>query len=136
MRRRRAAGCTACLARPLWLCLALAASSLAGACLQCDPAFKDKFPYYQKNMNWKTWWAGDRGAAQQLFQNWAEETLKRLKLTISPEIPQDKLHEVAKKILEKLDNMYKEFLYTPGKVFFFVRAVTMAFWIGMRCCEV
>ncbi|XP_069476521.1 izumo sperm-egg fusion protein 4 [Ambystoma mexicanum] len=114
MRRQQAAGRITFLARLLWLCSVLAAGSLAGACLQCDPAYKDKFSYYQKNMNWKTWWAGDRETSQQMLENWPEETLKGLKLTISPEIPQDKLKDVGEKIYEKLDNMYKEFMYTPG----------------------
>ncbi|XP_030074546.1 izumo sperm-egg fusion protein 4 [Microcaecilia unicolor] len=98
------------LSLPLLLLLA----ALAHGCLHCDSAFQQKFTFYRQNMSWKSWWVGDRTAALHILQKWKPRTLEGLQLNIAQEIPQDKLHSVAMKVYEKLDSVYKEFMYKPG----------------------
>ncbi|XP_029469778.1 izumo sperm-egg fusion protein 4 isoform X2 [Rhinatrema bivittatum] len=96
------------------LLLLLLLADLTRGCLRCDPTFSEKFASYQRNMNWKSWWIGDRTAARHILQQWPMRTLQALQLNIAPEIPQDLLHSVANKVYEKLDTVYKEFMYKPG----------------------
>ncbi|MEE6487362.1 hypothetical protein FKM82_014871 [Ascaphus truei] len=96
------------------LCVTLVAG-LASGCLQCDEAFNNKFSHYRKNMDWKTWWIGDRLEAQRILTTWPRVTLKKMTLTIPPDIPKDTLQDVARKIYTKLDHIYKTFIHRPGK---------------------